>query len=153
MTEDAKGSPDGIDVDDYAKGQTYELPPSLGEIFLDRGVAEEVERKPSDPNERETKPQTPTETKPDSPDTEKESDSSTPEESAAEEPEADSGEIEIESTSEGSPYYQFRKPDGELVTFVDDGEEKPVKVLGRSEAENKREELQERLIDDESDEE
>lgn len=156
MTETAEGSPDGIEVNEYLEGRTYDLPGSLGENFLERGVAEEVEQKPSDPRKRETKPQTAPETKPSSPDEEKESPDSG-EESSDEAQRSDeeevSGEVEMERTSEGSPYYQFRKPNGELFMYTDEGEEKPVRSLGEDNAEKKRKELQESLETDESDEE
>lgn len=36
------GSPDGIQINEYRAGQTYDLPEWLADIFLDVGKAEEV---------------------------------------------------------------------------------------------------------------
>lgn len=41
MLSTKAGSPDGINVNEYLAGQTYNLPPRLAEIFLDSEVAEE----------------------------------------------------------------------------------------------------------------
>lgn len=41
MLVDHSGSPDGIHVNDYKAGETYDLPPRLAEIFLDNEWAEE----------------------------------------------------------------------------------------------------------------
>lgn len=43
MEQTAKGSPDGIEVNVYEKGQVYDLPQSLARIFLDAGMAEPYE--------------------------------------------------------------------------------------------------------------
>lgn len=36
-----RGSPDGINVNEYQAGQKYDLPERLAQIFLDAGYAEE----------------------------------------------------------------------------------------------------------------
>lgn len=42
MTQNQKGSPNGIEVRDYVKGQEYEMPEKLGRVFLKMGAAEMV---------------------------------------------------------------------------------------------------------------
>lgn len=59
MKEDKKGSPNGIDVIDYEKGKTYDMPDVLAEAFIDQGLAAAV--KPQKPPE--TKVEEPDETK------------------------------------------------------------------------------------------
>lgn len=149
MIETETGSPDGMGAETYGEGKTYEVPPHLGQAFLRMGVAEEVEEKPADPDfapeRRETKPQEAPETKPSGPDEEKSSSPESPDEDSPEGSPED--EVTKEPTSEGSPYFQFRWPDGDLVTMTEDGDEKPVTVLGKDDAEVKRKELQKGLDD------
>lgn len=40
MLRDAPGSPDGIQVNEYLKGDVYEVSVSLGQAFLEAGFAE-----------------------------------------------------------------------------------------------------------------
>lgn len=40
MLTDAPGSPDGVTVEQYAKGDTYNVPDELGDTFLKYGLAE-----------------------------------------------------------------------------------------------------------------
>lgn len=129
MLEDAVGSNDGRTERTFEAGKTYDVSSRLGRDFINMGVAEQVDTKPADPRERETKPESPPETKPSSPDEQK----------------SDDGEVEKEPTSDGSAWYQFRLPNGELITYEDDGEEKVVKVLGEDDAEEKRKEFQQAL--------
>jgi hypothetical protein len=42
MVETKKGSPDGINVFEYAKGKSYDLPQGLADIFIREGWAEWV---------------------------------------------------------------------------------------------------------------
>lgn len=128
MKESAEGSSDGIEVSQYREGNTYRVSPRLGRIFIERGVAVQMDSTPPNPNKRETKPEPEPETKPE------------------EEPEEK--EVEKEPTSEGSAWYQFRDPSGDLITYEEDGEEKVVKVMGEENAEEKRDELQEQYEDD-----
>lgn len=44
MVETVKGSPDGINVFEYAKGKSYDLPQSLAEIFIHEGWAKVEEK-------------------------------------------------------------------------------------------------------------
>lgn len=41
MTQTTKGSPDGIQVNEYEAGKKYDLPESLASVFLGQGFAEE----------------------------------------------------------------------------------------------------------------
>lgn len=59
MKETKKGSPDGVQVFDYKKGRTYDLPDRLADAFVRAGWA--VATKPSKPPE--TKVEEPEETK------------------------------------------------------------------------------------------
>jgi hypothetical protein len=45
MKEDRKGSPNGIDVIDYKKGKTYDMPADLAEPWIDQGFAAAVKGK------------------------------------------------------------------------------------------------------------
>jgi hypothetical protein len=63
MLETKLGSPDGIQVNEYKKGEEYNLPSSLARVFLDEKWAKEV---------KETKKPGPDETKVDGPSEEKE---------------------------------------------------------------------------------
>ena len=138
MLETSEGSPDGIRVETFYAGKTYEVDQSLGACFLDDGKAERLEKKPHDSEERETKPEGPQETKPEGPEETKD---------GPEEVETEEGSVTKEQTSEGSPWYQFRGPDGELITEMDDGEEKVVKRIGEENAERQREQFEEALTD------
>lgn len=41
MLQTQKGSPDGIQVNEYEQGKKYDLPESLAEVFLDNKWAEQ----------------------------------------------------------------------------------------------------------------
>lgn len=43
MLEDAPGSPDGVTVNDYAGGETYDVTSDLAYVFVAQGFAELVE--------------------------------------------------------------------------------------------------------------
>lgn len=134
MTEDAEGAPDGINKQTFEKGKTYDLPYYLGRTFVKKGVAKDVGKAPAtpSPDERETKPETSVEDR----------------EMKPEGGDAEEKTITKESTADGSPYYQFRDPNGDLITETDDGEERVVKVLGQENAEKRRKEFEESLTDD-----
>lgn len=123
MLETAEGSRDGVNSETFESGKTYDVPPILGNSFVDTGRAEVAERKP-----------TPTD--------------GAPEGEPPEPEEEEEGEVTFEPTSEGSSWYQFRDPDGELITEEDDGEESPITVLGKENAETKRDELEEVYADE-----
>lgn len=53
VTKTRKGSPDGIEVREYQAGESYEMPDSLGAVFLREGWAEADK---SLPGPEETKP-------------------------------------------------------------------------------------------------
>lgn len=55
MTESIKGSPDGIAVNTYEAGQSYEVPTSLATVFLEQGWGKESKPKKKKPAERRTK--------------------------------------------------------------------------------------------------
>lgn len=62
MKEDAKGAPDHINVQEYKKGKTYDVPDSLAEVFIDGNLAVAVKpKKKVEPEE--TKVIEPSETK------------------------------------------------------------------------------------------
>lgn len=44
MLETKKGSPNGIIVNTYHEGEGYDLPPSLGRVFLENGWAESISK-------------------------------------------------------------------------------------------------------------
>lgn len=102
MTEDDRALVNGEYVD-YEEGETYEVPGWLGRSFKKKGTAvnaasDEAEFDPAD--ERETKP------------------------SSTERDQKDGGDptgkITAEPTTEGSNWYHFRKPDGDLVLNEDE---------------------------------
>ena len=43
MVETKKGSPDGINISEFAKGKEYDLPPGLADVFIHEGWAKIVE--------------------------------------------------------------------------------------------------------------
>lgn len=43
MLVDAPGSPDGVTVNQYAEGETYEVPADLGDVLVAEGHAERVQ--------------------------------------------------------------------------------------------------------------
>lgn len=43
MLTDAPGSPDGVTVNEYSKGEVYEVTDSLGTVFIEQGLAEATE--------------------------------------------------------------------------------------------------------------
>jgi len=45
MVETKKGSPDGINISEFAKGKEYDLPPGLADVFIHEGWAKIVEEK------------------------------------------------------------------------------------------------------------
>jgi hypothetical protein len=47
MLEDAPGSPDGIHVQDYEAGVEYEVPDSLGDVFVTYGHAAPADAAPT----------------------------------------------------------------------------------------------------------
>lgn len=53
MKSTQKGSPDGITVNTYEKGEVYDLPDSLAVVFLEEGWAEKP-RKTAGPTENKT---------------------------------------------------------------------------------------------------
>lgn len=132
MINEAEGSVDGINTRTFEAGKTYDVPTILGNTFVDDGDAEVVGRKPAQTDsgpgdEPEGEPEGSPGGEENGPD------------AGGDAPEAD--EVTMERTSENSNWYQFRKPDGELITELDDGEEEPIKKLGESNAEEKRLEL------------
>lgn len=68
MKEDKSGSPDGINVIEYKKGKTYDLPKELAEAWIDRELAVAVKGKAP----KETKVEEPEETKVDEPEEQQE---------------------------------------------------------------------------------
>ena len=63
MKETKKGSPDGVQVFDYKKGRTYDLPDRLSEAFVRAGWASLVKPQKPPEEEKETKVIEPPETK------------------------------------------------------------------------------------------
>lgn len=134
ILEDAHGAPDGIHVQQYREGETYKVPSpdmseSLAETAVAAGWAEPVSGSdagggggPSDEQAAEAPEQAAEETT---------------DEGEGQAP-APTGEWGIEPTSEGSPYYQFRQPNGELLTG---GDGEVVTILGEEKAEDKLDEL------------
>ena len=59
MRQDKKGSPDGVEIVDYKKGKTYNMPTELAEAFVDQKYASAVKPRKSP----ETKVEEPVETK------------------------------------------------------------------------------------------
>lgn len=59
MKSTQKGSPDGITVHTYEKGEVYDLPDSLAEVFLEEGWAEKPRKTvgPTD-NKKDGPPET-----------------------------------------------------------------------------------------------
>ena len=54
MKENKKGSPDGVQVLDYQKGKTYDLPDRLAGVFVKQGWAVAVKpQKPPEPEDEE----------------------------------------------------------------------------------------------------
>ena len=45
MVETKKGSPDGINISEFAKGKEYDLPSGLADVFIHEGWAKIVEEK------------------------------------------------------------------------------------------------------------
>lgn len=140
MLENAEGSVDGVNVRQFDKGKTYDLPPILANSFVDTGRGEFVGRTPTDPHSG-----------PEADAGEEEEETPSEEPNASEdEDEGAEGSVTLEPTTEGSNWYQFRDPSGDLITETDDGEEEPIKVLGKSNAEDKRDELNQ-LYDSDAD--
>ncbi len=46
MLQTMDGSPDGVTVNQYRKGETYDVPDSLGTVFLKEKWAERAKAKP-----------------------------------------------------------------------------------------------------------
>ncbi|GAI86465.1 unnamed protein product [marine sediment metagenome] len=55
MTQDKKGSPDGIQVIDYEKGKVYDLPIELAEPWIARKLAVAVKSADPDKGQPESK--------------------------------------------------------------------------------------------------
>jgi hypothetical protein len=72
MLETKLGSPDGIQVNEYKKGEEYDLPSSLAQVFLDEGWAEEVKESKKPGPEQNKVDSGPNENKSESDDLEKE---------------------------------------------------------------------------------
>lgn len=157
ITEDCSGAPDGLNVQQYEEGETYEvgttdMSEDLAEILLAAGQAEPGpdfasasatgagEGQPDDESgdesdsEDEGGGEEGREEPTDEPPTDEEP---TPDEEGGES-ESATGEWEMEQTAEGSPYFKFRKPNGE---YLRDGEGELVKVLGEENADKKLQEL------------
>jgi hypothetical protein len=45
MKQDAIGAPDHINIQEYKKGKTYEVPDSLGKVLIDGDLATELKPK------------------------------------------------------------------------------------------------------------
>lgn len=136
MTEDATGSVDGVNPTDFEEGKTYDLPPILASTFVKTGRAVDVGRSPADPNGADTA------------EVEAEGEAEVDDAATVDEAPADEAAVTKEQTTPNSPYYQFRDPDGDLITETEDGEEKVVKVLGQENAEETRERLNDRYASD-----
>ena len=63
MKETKKGSPDGVEVNEYKKGRTYDLPDRLAGAFVRAGWATVVKPPKPPEEEKETKVIEPPETK------------------------------------------------------------------------------------------
>lgn len=57
MRSTQRGSPDGINVQSFAEGQTYDVPVDLGDVFVREGWAEAVEAPPAVAPEPKAEPQ------------------------------------------------------------------------------------------------
>lgn len=63
MKEDKKGSPDGINVIDYEKGKTYDMPDVLAKPWIKKGLAVAVKPPKVEEEIEEPKAEEPDETK------------------------------------------------------------------------------------------
>lgn len=64
VTKTMKGSPDGLTVNEYLEGQTYEMPFDLATVFIREGWGTSCEVEPSEKPEvkaKERKPKAPAE--------------------------------------------------------------------------------------------
>jgi hypothetical protein len=140
MKKTTEGSLDGFTSETFRSGKTYDLPRGLALTFIERDAAEEMSGAPANPDGASSGAET----------TAEGVDDVTPiaEENATDADAEAPQEVTMEPTSDRSPYYQFRDPDGDLITEIDDGDEKVIKVLGESNAEEKRDELQALLTDE-----
>jgi len=63
MNKDRKGSPDGINVIDYKKGKTYDMPDELAKPWIKKGLAVAVKPPKVEEEIEEPKAEEPDETK------------------------------------------------------------------------------------------
>lgn len=67
MKEDKRGSPDGINVIDYEKGKTYDMPDVLAKPWIKKGLAVAVKPPKLEEEVEEPKAEEPEETKEEAP--------------------------------------------------------------------------------------